>query len=139
MFYKFLKLCGRTFFGVGYFLESEFMNKFTKWWFRQVEWAVIAAAILGVSLKYNNPYIGTLGLFSLMILFINHINEKDDLFESFKKSVDKANEKHTKFDMLTYSRTSTTIGFLIILVSLDLLLGSAIYYGIVLISHSKYN
>lgn len=132
---KIFKFTTRTFLGLGSFIESTFIKEIIEGWFRQLEWAVISTAILGLGIKTGNTFIFYFGFLSVSLLFLHSILFwVDDLFKSFKKSVRETNEVNNKLNLPIYSNFSTEFCFIFIILLLNLSTLLAIYYGIMVIN-----
>jgi len=127
-----LRFIVRTFLGVGEFVESKFLKEIIEGFFRQVEWAIILTAIIGLGFKINNDVIVVFGLLLSLCFFLYSISFwVDSAHEFFKISVVETNKRYLDLGLPTYSRFSTDICFVFIIIFMNGFMISSIYYGII--------
>lgn len=131
MYLMFNKIIIRTFLGIGDLFEGEFFKELSEWALKEVEWAIIITAVIGVGIQKNIITVIILGML-LMVFFLGYCitTVNDKLFFAFKKDVRRANERNYKNKLPAYSDLSTTICFLAIMIILNLLMILALYYGV---------
>ena len=117
-------------------IESDFLRKLIEWWFKEIQWAIIVTAMLGVGINNNSTPIIFMGLLSLIFFLLYYLTPvTNDLFKSFKNDVAETNKRNEKFNLPPYSNLSTTISFLFIIISINILNFLAMYYGIIIFSN----